>query len=205
MARGLFVTLEGIDGSGKSTQIARLAVDLRAAGRAVTVTREPGGSTGAEEIRRLLVEGEPGRWSAATELLLFTAARRDHVERTLNPALDAGDVVLCDRYVDSTRAYQGALRDEVDLLHRRLIGLDPDVTLILDLDPEAAFARAAARRGDETRFESHGLAFQKELRRSFLAIAAAEPARCRVIDATRSEDEVAQAIRDALAQKLEAA
>jgi len=154
--RGLFITVEGVDGAGKSTQLALLADGLRAAGRDVVATREPGGAPGAEEIRRLLVDGAPGRWSAETELLLFTAARRDHMERTLRPALARGAVVLCDRYVDSTRAYQGARRGAdacgvdratVDALHRLMIGLDPDLTLILDIDPARSLARGTARPG----------------------------------------------------------
>ncbi len=194
-ASGLFVTLEGTDGAGKSTQGALLARALREAGRAVTATREPGGSPGAEQIRALLVEGAPGRWSAWTELLLFTAARRDHVERVIRPALARGDVVLCDRYVDSTRAYQtaargadagagaaGPTRAEVDALHAAAIGLDPDLTLVFDLAPEAALARGAARGGPE-RFERLGGGFQSALRGAFRAIAAAEPGRCALIDA----------------------
>ena len=190
--RGLFVTFEGVDGAGKSTQLRHVAAALRAEGRAVAETREPGGAPGAEEIRRLLVTGEPGRWSAATELLLFNAARRDHLERTLAPALAAGAVVLCDRFVDSTRAYQSAARggaaaggvtpEMVETLHRLMIGRDPDLTLIYDLDPETAKRRGGA--GAEDRFERFGAAFHQALRAAFQAIAAADPGRCRVIDAS---------------------
>ncbi|GMG81789.1 dTMP kinase [Paralimibaculum aggregatum] len=208
--RGLFVTLEGIDGSGKSTQARRLAAALEAEGRAVTLTREPGGAPGAEEIRRLLVTGAPGRWSAETEILLFTAARRDHLERRLAPALAAGHIVICDRYVDSTRAYQGgdpARRALVDALHREAIGLDPDLTLLCDIAPEAAAARAAARAegAGEDRFERKGLALQRALRARFLAMAEAEPARFRVVDAAAPEETVARRLRDALAPALDAA
>jgi dTMP kinase len=159
-ARGLFITFEGIDGSGKSTQARRLAEALRAAGRAVVLTREPGGSPGAEEIRRLLVEGEAGRWSAETEILLFTAARRDHVERTIRPALARGGV-LCDRFADSTRVYQGAARGDLRghgrPLHALPSGIEPDLTLVLDIDPgrrwragsPAAAARTGSRLGAE--------------------------------------------------------
>lgn len=196
---GVFITFEGVDGAGKSTQLGVLAETLRKQGHAVTTTREPGGAPGAEEIRRLLVEGDPDRWSAETELLLFTAARRDHVERTIRPALDRGDFVLCDRFVDSTRAYQGeqALRDKIDTLHDLMIGLTPDLTLIFDIDPARALDRATSRGGGEDRFEQKGLAFQQVLRDRFLAIAAAEPERCRVIDADRTAAEIGA---DVLAQ-----
>lgn len=186
--RGSLVTVEGVDGSGKSTQTRLLAEALRETGRKVLTTREPGGSPGAEEIRRLLIEGPPERWSPETELLLFTAARRDHVERAIRPALDRGEIVLCDRFVDSTRAYQGEgpLRARVDSLHRSMIGLDPHLTLILDIDPEDARARAGA-----DRFERRGLGFQRRLRGAFRGIAEAEPDRCRLIDADGPVDEVA--------------
>jgi len=210
-ARGLFITVEGVDGAGKSTQIAALADALRAGGRDVATTREPGGAPGAEEIRRLLVEGAPGRWSAETELLLFTAARRDHMERTLRPALTRGAVVLCDRYVDSTRAYQGARRGAnacgvdratVDALHRLMIGLDPDLTLILDIDPARSLARGQARADAPGRFEGFGLEFQRALRAAFRAIAEAEPARCALIDAEGDADAVAARLRAAVAARL---
>jgi len=205
---GFFLTVEGIDGAGKSTQARMLAERLRELGREVVETREPGGAAGAEEIRRLLVEGDPERWSPETETLLFTAARRDHVERVVEPALARGAVVLCDRYIDSTRAYQGAgapeRRDLVDLLHRLTIGLDPDLTLIFDLDPAAALERARARVSDlaEDRFERRGTAFQARLREEFLAIAAAEPARCALIDAARPPDAVAGQVWAAVAPRL---
>jgi len=201
-----FITFEGVDGAGKTTQLRRLAERLGTSGLDVVQTREPGGAPGAEEIRALLVTGDPARWSAATELLLFTAARRDHVERTVRPALAAGRVVLSDRYVDSTRAYQGVqgLREQTDALHRLMIGLDPDLTLIFDLDPAEALARAGARDHAEDRFERRGLAFQQALRRAFLDIAQAAPDRCRVIDAARPEAVVAEAVWAAVAPLLEA-
>jgi dTMP kinase len=204
--RGLFVTVEGVDGAGKSTLVARLAARLRAQGRAVVETREPGGTPGAEEIRRLLVDGAPGRWSAETELLLFAAARRDHVERVIRPALDAGAVVLCDRYVDSTRAYQsagrGAPRETVDALHRLAIGLDPDLTLVLDLDPATAARRAAARPGAAARFEAFGAGFQTRLGAAFRAIAAADPGRCVLLDAAGDPDALADAATAAVSARL---
>lgn len=212
----LFVTLEGPDGAGKSTQARALAARLEAAGHRVRLTREPGGAAGAEAIRQLLVTGEPGRWSAETEALLFTAARRDHVERVIAPALAAGEIVLCDRYIDSTRAYQAAAaRDLVDALHHLAIGLDPDLTLILDIAPERALARATARakahatthttaQAGEDRFEQKGLGFQEALRGAFQAIAAAEPTRCRIIDADAAPEMVETRLWEALSARLPA-
>ena len=156
---GLFITFEGIDGSGKSTQARLLADSLQAKGFDALHTREPGGSPGAEEIRRLVLEGDPARWSAETEILLFTAARRDHLERVIEPALAAGRIVVCDRFADSTRMYQGlraGLRDVVDKLHALMIGREPDLTFIIDMDPEKGHARAKGRGGTEERFEDFG-------------------------------------------------
>jgi dTMP kinase len=203
-APGRFITFEGVDGAGKSTQLRRLAASLRAEGATVVETREPGGSAGAEAIRALLVNGETGRWSPETELLLFTAARRDHLERTISPALARGDSVLCDRFVDSTRAYQsagrGGDRDLVDWLHTRLIGRDPDLTIVLDIDPAVSLARSRAA-GGASRFEDFGLPFQIALRAAFRDIAAAEPARCVLIDADAAPDAVAARISEACAAR----
>jgi dTMP kinase len=196
-----FITFEGIDGSGKSTQARLLLERLRAAGGDPVLTREPGGSPGAEAIRRLLVEGDPDRWSPETEILLFTAARRDHLERTIEPALRSGRDVVSDRYADSTRVYQGAvrsdLRDLVDSLHARLIGREPDLTLILDADPAGAIARGRGHAVGEGRFESFGPEFQAALRQGFLALAADFPERCLVIDATGDEECVADRVAQA--------
>ena len=193
-----FITFEGIDGSGKSTQARLLADHMRAAGDDVILTREPGGSPGAEEIRRLLVEGEPDRWSAETEILLFTAARRDHLEKTILPALEAGKTVISDRFADSTRVYQGAvrgaLRDLVDRLHRAIIDREPDQTFVIDMDPEAALSRGLARQSGEDRFEDFGAEFQVRLRRGFLDLAKAQPARCHVINGNRDMADVARDI-----------
>lgn len=198
ISRGRFITFEGIDGSGKTTQLRALARTLRADGARVIETREPGGAPGAECIRRLLVEGDPGRWSPETEILLFTAARRDHLERVIAPALTAGGTVICDRFVDSTRVYQGAaradLRAMVDALHASAIGIEPDLTLILDLDPNLARARGLARGGAEDRFERFGPAFQARLRAGFLDLAAEFPCRCRVVHAEGDPAEVAARI-----------
>jgi len=202
MAGGRLISFEGIDGCGKSTQVRALAADLRAGGVTVVETREPGGAPGAEQIRRLLVEGDPGRWSPETEILLFTAARRDHLERTIRPALAAGATVLTDRFADSTRVYQGVaradLRPMVDALHALAIGIEPDLTLILDLDPGTALARGAARGGSEDRFERLGAGFQARLRDGFLALAGEFPARCRIIRADGATAEVAARIRAAV-------
>jgi len=191
----LFITFEGIDGSGKSTQARLLADTLRAQGTDVILTREPGGSPGAEDIRRLLVEGDPDRWSAETEILLFTAARRDHLEKTILPALAAGKTVISDRFADSTRVYQGAtrgdLRGHVDRLHAEMIGREPDLTFVVDMDPEMALRRGLARKSGEDRFEDFGADFQIKLRAGFLDLAAQFPHRCYLIDGNRPIDEVA--------------
>lgn len=198
MARGIFISFEGIDGSGKSTQARRLDATLRAQGLDPVLTREPGGSPGAEEIRRLLVEGEPHRWSAITEILLFNAARRDHLERVIEPALAAGRIVISDRFADSTRVYQSALHPEladlVDLIHAKAIGREPDLTLLVDMEEGAALRRGLARRSGEDRFELKGEGFQRLLRQGFLSLAARESARFRVIDGSLPEDAVAQAV-----------
>lgn len=202
MTGGRFISVEGIDGSGKSTQIRLLAASLRAEGLRVVETREPGGAPGAELIRRLLVEGEPDRWSPETEILLFTAARRDHLKRTIRPALADGAVVLTDRFADSTRVYQGVaradLRDMVDRLHAEAIGIEPDLTLILDLDPAQSLARGIRRGGTEDRFERLGVGFQARLRAGFLALAGEYPDRCRVIPADGPAEVVAERIMIAL-------
>ncbi|MFQ5624842.1 MAG: dTMP kinase [Paracoccaceae bacterium] len=194
MPGGVFVTLEGIDGSGKSTQASRLADHLRRRGLDVVRTREPGGSPGAEEIRRLLVEGDPGRWSPETEILLFTAARRDHVERTIGPALARGATVICDRFADSTRVYQSCIRADlrgaVDALHDRMIGLEPDLTIVLDMDAEAALARGLARSSGETRFETLGADFQRRARQGFRQLARDFPDRCRLVSGQGGGDAV---------------
>ena len=194
-----FITFEGIDGSGKSTQARMLADHLRDTGSDVVLTREPGGSAGAEEIRALLLTGDPDRWSPRTEILLFTAARRDHLEKTVQPALDAGQTVISDRFADSTRVYQGATRGDlrhlVDRLHALMIGREPDLTFIIDMDPATALRRGLARRSGEDRFEDMGLAFQETLRHGFLTLARDHADRCVVIDGDRDPAAVASEIR----------
>lgn len=211
---GAFITFEGIDGCGKSTQVRNLVEWLQAQNHECSVTREPGGSPGAEEIRQLLLTGDKDRWSAETELLLFTAARRDHIERRIRPALTRGAVVVCDRFVDTTRVFQGLVkgvsREQIDALHRQFINTDPDLTIILDLDPVVGFERIAATKqltldptkAAEQRFEEHGLDFQRQARDGFLAIAEEFPERCVVIDGAESEEVVAERIRTALQHRF---
>ncbi len=198
--RGTFLTFEGIDGSGKSTQARLLAEHLRREGRDVVLTREPGGSDGAEEIRSLVLQGDPDRWSAETEILLFTAARRDHLERKIEPALAEGKVVICDRFADSTRMYQGLsrgdLRGLVDQLHNLMIGREPDMTLLIDMDPETGLSRAKGRQGAEERFEDFGLDLQQQMRAGFLSLADEFSDRFRVVDGNRDMDSVARDVTD---------
>jgi dTMP kinase len=200
--RGRLITFEGGEGAGKSTQIKSLEAAFRAAGVAVVATREPGGTPGAEAIRALLVGGTPTRWLPLTETLLLLAARHDHVIRVIEPALVAGRWVLCDRFVDSTRVYQGVAGALglalIDQLHRTVFGeLRPDLTLILDLPAQAGLARRRAGAG-VNRFEQMDAAFHERVREGFLAIARAEPERCCVIDAAPSADVVASRIRAAV-------
>ncbi len=201
-----FITLEGGEGAGKSTQITRLADALKAAGHTVTQTREPGGSPGAEAIRALLVTGEAARWTPLGETLLHFAARQDHLERTIRPALARGEFVLCDRFVDSTFAYQGAAQGldpaSITALSALVVGPTmPDLTFILDLPVEMGLARAASR-GGEDRYELMGKAFHETLRQTFLTRAKAEPDRCVIIDASASPDDVARQIWHSVTLRL---
>ena len=204
---GRFITLEGGEGSGKSTQSKRLGAALEAKGYNVLVTREPGGSPGAEEIRGLLVNGAPGRWDALTETLLVYAARADHVGRTIGPALLADRWVVCDRFTDSTYAYQGAGRGLARETIRRIdsIVLDdfkPDLTLMLDLEVETGLKRAASRGKAESRFENFDSDFHERLRQAFLEIAKRNPDRCALIDGGQDEEAVAAAIWAAVARRF---
>lgn len=189
MAQGRFITLEGGEGAGKSTLQRGLAEALRARGLDVIATREPGGAAGADAIRALLVQGEANRWSALEEALLLAAARLNHLTHTIRPALAHGAWVLCDRYYDSTRAYQvgagGLDAKALDALNA-LIGVDrPDLTLVMDIDPDLGLARSRGGDIGEDRFEKKGAAFHARVRAEFLAIAAREPDRCVIVDAAQ--------------------
>ncbi len=198
---GLFVTFEGGEGAGKSTQIRRLADRLRRAGHDVLLTREPGGSPGAEAVRHVLLSGAAEAYGTRMEAILFAAARNDHVEEVIRPALKTGAIVLCDRFIDSSRVYQGATGnldpDLIEALQRIAIdGVLPDCTIILDLPAEKGLERARRRGGDAApdRFEREEVETHETRREAYLAIAENDPSRCRVIDAERSEDEIAEEI-----------
>ncbi len=204
---GRFISFEGGEGAGKSTQARRLAAALEKRGISCVITREPGGSSGAEEIRNLLVNGEPGRWDALTETLLLYAARADHVARTIKPAMEQGRWVLCDRFADSSYAYQGAGRglDRETVRRIESVAIDdfkPDLTFVLDLPAEEGLKRANARASTESRFEQFDIGFHERLRQAFLDIARRSPDRCRVIDAAADENTVAQAIWKATAARF---
>ena len=213
---GLFITFEGGEGGGKSTQVARLAERIAALGREVVRTREPGGTEMAERIRALLVNGEPEALSSTAEALLNYAARDDHLRRLIRPALGRGAVVISDRFMDSTRAYQAYAGDcplaLVEALEREVVGETvPDMSIILDIDPAVGLARTRARGGAvdatagqaaEDRFERFGLAFHQRLRAAFLRIAEENPERCVVVDAARPEEEVAADVWAAVAPLL---
>jgi dTMP kinase len=207
VARGRFITIEGGEGAGKTTQVGLLVAALARAGIMARATREPGGSPGAEAIRRLLLEGEGERWDAVGEALLLVAARRDHVTRLIEPALAQGKWVVCDRFADSTTAYQGYGRDlaldDLAALHRFALGaFAPDLTLILDLPVEIGLARAADRPAAADRFERLDRAFHQRLRQGFLRIASEESARCVVIDAAGDPQMVHRVALDAVEQRL---
>lgn len=207
MARGKFITLEGGEGAGKSTQCRALAAALRSTGLEVLETREPGGSPGAEEIRELLVHGATGRWDAQTEALLVFAARRDHVVTRIEPALAQGAWVICDRFADSTYAYQGYGRElplePLRALYRFAVGeQQPDLTLLFDLPVELGLARAAGRRAAAERFESLTHSFHERVRQGFLAMAAAEPLRFARIDAAQPVEAVTLQVRQSVAARL---
>ena len=208
MARGKFLSIEGGEGAGKSTQVRRLAHELRARGLDVIVTREPGGSEGGEAIRELLMQGEVKRWSSHTEALLFAAARADHVEKVIQPALGIGTWVISDRFIDSSRAYQGVAGgiDDAAVLALHAFGsrgLLPDRTLVLEVPPEIGAERAAARDGAAAdRFAARGRAFHDDVAAAFRRFAAAEPDRVRLIDAGGDVDAVAAGVIEAIADLL---
>ena len=207
MPRGCFITLEGGEGAGKTTLARALSQALTARGLEIVLTREPGGTPNAEALRTLLVEGDPGRWSPVSETLLLYAAREDHVRRLIAPALERGAWVICDRFSDSTRAYQGVAGGldaaRIDAIETAALGhFKPDLTLIADLAPQAGLARAAARGEAVTRFEAKDAAFHARLRDAFLAIASAEPERCAVLDASLAPKELADAALAVIADRL---
>jgi dTMP kinase len=198
---GLFVTFEGGEGAGKSTQIRRLADQLRRRGHDVLMTREPGGSPGAEAVRHVLLSGAAEEFGVRMEAILFAAARNDHVEEVIRPALESGAVVLCDRFIDSSRVYQGVTGnlepDYIEALQRVAInGVVPDCTLILDLPAEIGLKRARQRGANSApdRFEREEIETHEKRREAYLEIAEAEPERCHVVNAERSEDEIADEI-----------
>ncbi len=203
----MFITVEGVDGSGKSLQSRLLADALKSRGHNVLLTREPGGTEGAEALRNLVLNGEEDRWSAMSETLIFTAARRDHCERVIWPAMERGDVVICDRFADSTRLYQGLVSDElakaVDAIHDIAIHTSPDLTFIFDIEPKKAFLRMSDRSGLDMRFEGHGIEFQETRRAGFLDIAQNEPERCVVINADQPVEAITQDCLDILIPRLE--
>jgi len=212
LERGIFITFEGGEGAGKSTQITRLADRLRAEGRDVLVTREPGGSPGAEAVRHVLLSGAAEPFGPAMEAILFAAARSDHVEQIIRPAIARGTIVLCDRFLDSSRVYQGgdgrlAPGFMKELERVAINGMMPDLTLILDLEAEEGLRRATARRGDALpdRYEKETLAIHRARREAYLQIARSEPERCVVIDAGRDPDSVAHDIAAAAAMVLQRA
>jgi len=206
---GYFITFEGGEGSGKSTQIQLLVDHISRAlsGVAPIVTREPGGTDSAESIRQLLVTGKAERWRAATEAMLMSASRHEHVAHVLRPALAAGKLVICDRYNDSTRAYQGLVggvpREDIEALNRLACGdLVPDLTILLDMDVAEGLRRASDRAGDESRFESKGLEFHQKVRTAFLDLAGRYPDRFVIVDAGRSVETVAADIVDIVMPRL---
>ena len=204
--KGYFISFEGIDGSGKSTQIQKLAEFLEARDFDIVITREPGGSKGGEEIRNLLLQGNVDRWSAETEILLFTAARRDHLERIILPALEEGKIVICDRFTDSTRMYQGMrganLRNLVDTLNEKVIKFDPDLTIVIDINPEISLKRAKSRKTVEERFEDFGVDLQMKMRKGFIELAKEFGDRIEVVDGQQSVDKLAQDICSLVKAKI---
>ena len=202
----MFITFEGIDGSGKSTQVKLLAARLEEQGWDVLLTREPGGSKGAEEIRALVLKGAPERWSAETEILLFTAARRDHMEKLILPALAEGKYVICDRFIDSTRMYQGLrrgdLRTVIDTLTKLMIEKQPDLTIVIDMEPSIGHARAKSRETTEERFEDFGVGLQSKMREGFLQLAKEFPDRVRVVDGNQTIENLSDDIFDLVRERF---
>ena len=210
MKKGFFITFEGTEGTGKSTQTRLLAQWLEQRGVESVLTREPGGSEGAEQIRTLVLKGDVARWDSVTETLLMYAARRDHVVHKILPALNEGKAVICDRFADSTAAYQGKGygekgmdRRDLDVIYRIVLGdLKPDLTFIMDLPVETGLERALKRDPDSNRYERMDLSFHRHLRTAFLDIAKENPDRCVVIDALKTVDEIAVDIQKHVEERL---
>ena len=195
--KGLFISFEGIDGCGKSTQIDLLAEYFTKQKKRIVKTEEPGGTQGSYEIRKILLRENNFHWSVETETLLFMAARNDHVEKVIKPAIEDDKIVICDRFMDSTIVYQGMRSPQAkkfSLMLFEQIGVNPDITFLIDMDPEVALNRALTRANDEDRFENYGINFQRQLRKNFLDIAHKDNERIKIIDGNRSPEDVASQI-----------
>ena len=195
--KGIFISFEGIDGSGKSTQISLLAKYFAKQKKSFVKTEEPGGTEGANEIRKILLRENNFQWSVETEALLFMAARNDHVEKVIKPAIKDNKIVICDRFMDSTIVYQGMRSPQAKKLSLtlfELIGINPDITFLIDMDPEIALDRALNRATNEDRFENYGINFQRQLRQNFLDIANKDSNRIKIIDGNQSPQQVAAQI-----------